>query len=93
VLFLNVANYEASQPSNIAPTIFAFTVCWAQFLYSPAFTTSADQLVLPVGIVTSLIKSDVFNWGALSRSRSSSRIMPRFPRFSDRDEIFGRDNE
>src|SRR3979411_2081730 len=30
-----------------------------------AFTTSADQLVLPVGIITSLIKGDVFNWGQI----------------------------
>jgi len=50
-------------PGLIAATIFAFTVSWAQFLYPLAFTTSADQLVLPVGVVTSLIKSDVFNWG------------------------------
>ena len=50
-------------PGLIAATIFAFTVSWAQFLYPLAFTTSADQLVLPVGIVTTLIKGDVFNWG------------------------------
>ena len=47
-------------PGLIAATIFAFTVSWAQFLYPLAFTTSADQLVLPVGIITSLIKGDVF---------------------------------
>jgi len=52
-------------PGLIAATIFAFTVSWAQFLYPLAFTTSADQLVLPVGIVTSLIKGDVFNWGQI----------------------------
>ena len=34
-------------------------------LYPLAFTTSADQLVLPVGIITSLIKGDVFNWGQI----------------------------
>ena len=39
-------------PGLIAATIFAFT-------------TSADQLVLPVGIVTTLIKGDVFNWGQI----------------------------
>jgi multiple sugar transport system permease protein len=50
-------------PGLVAATIFAFTVSWAQFLYPLAFTTSADQLVLPVGIITSLIKGDVFNWG------------------------------
>ncbi len=52
-------------PGIIAATIFAFTVSWAQFLYPLAFTTSADQLVLPVGIITTLIKGDVFNWGQI----------------------------
>jgi len=52
-------------PGLIAATIFAFTVSWAQFLYPLAFTTSADQLVLPVGIITSLIEGDVFNWGQI----------------------------
>jgi multiple sugar transport system permease protein len=52
-------------PGIIAATIFAFTVSWAQFLYPLAFTTSIDQLVLPVGIVTSLVKADVYNWGQI----------------------------
>jgi multiple sugar transport system permease protein len=52
-------------PGIIAATIFSFTVSWAQFLYPLAFTTSTDQLVLPVGIVTTLIKGDVFNWGQI----------------------------
>jgi multiple sugar transport system permease protein len=52
-------------PGIIAAAIFSFTVSWAQFLYPLAFTTSADQLVLPVGITTTLIKGDVFNWGQI----------------------------
>jgi len=52
-------------PGLIAATIFAFTVSWAQFLYPLAFTTSVDQLVLPVGIITSLIKADIYNWGQI----------------------------
>ncbi len=52
-------------PGIIAATIFAFTVSWAQFLYPLAFTTSTSQLVLPVGIITTLIKGDVFNWGQI----------------------------
>ena len=52
-------------PGIIAATIFAFTVSWAQFLYPLAFTTSTTQLVLPVGIITTLIKGDVFNWGQI----------------------------
>jgi multiple sugar transport system permease protein len=52
-------------PGIIAATIFTFTVSWAQFLYPLAFTTSTTELVLPVGIVTTLIKGDVFNWGQI----------------------------
>jgi multiple sugar transport system permease protein len=52
-------------PGIIAAMIFAFTVSWAQFLYPLAFTTSVDQLVLPVGIITSLVKADVYNWGQI----------------------------
>jgi multiple sugar transport system permease protein len=52
-------------PGIIAATIFAFTVSWAQFLYPMVFTTSADQLVLPAGIITTLVKGDVFNWGQI----------------------------
>jgi multiple sugar transport system permease protein len=54
-----------AMPGLIAATIFSFTVSWAQFLYPRAFTTSSDQLVMSVGIVTSLIKGDVFNWGQI----------------------------
>jgi multiple sugar transport system permease protein len=52
-------------PGLIAATIFAFTVSWAQFLYPLAFITSADQLPLPVGIITTLVRGDVFTWGQI----------------------------
>ena len=52
-------------PGLIAATIFAFTVSWAQFLYPLVFTTSTDQLVLPAGIITTLVKGDVFSWGQI----------------------------
>src|SRR5437879_2646551 len=52
-------------PGIIAAMIFTFTVSWANFLYPLAFTTSADQLVLPVGIVTTLIRCDVYAWGQI----------------------------
>src|ERR1700746_1355918 len=52
-------------PGIIAATIFAFTVSWAAFVYPIAFLFSADQQVLTVGTVTSLIKADVYKWGML----------------------------
>ena len=52
-------------PGIIAATIFAFTVSWAQFLYPLAFTTSAEQMLLPTGIYSTLIKGDVYAWGQI----------------------------
>src|SRR6266576_2984409 len=63
--FLTKIFIPVALPGIIAATIFTFTVSWANFLYPLAFTTSADQLVLPVGIVTTLIKGDVYNWGQI----------------------------
>ena len=52
-------------PGIIAATIFAFTVSWAQSQSPLVLTTSIDQLVLPVGIIPTLIKGDVFAWGQI----------------------------
>ncbi len=63
-------------PGIIAATIFAFTVSWSQFLYPLAFTTSTSELVLPVGIITTLIKGDVFNWGQIMTGALLSAAPP-----------------
>jgi len=54
-----------AMPGIIAAMIFAFTVSWAAFVYPMTFLYSADQQVLTVGTVTSLIKADVYKWGML----------------------------
>jgi multiple sugar transport system permease protein len=52
-------------PGLIAATIFAFTVCWAAFVYPMAFIYSSDQMVLTAGTVTTLVKGDVYQWGMI----------------------------
>src|SRR5262249_2206193 len=52
-------------PGLIAATIFAFTVCWAEFVYPMAFIYSSNQLVLTAGTITTLLKSDVYPWGLI----------------------------
>jgi multiple sugar transport system permease protein len=52
-------------PGLIAATIFAFTVCWAAFVYPMAFIFSSDQQVLTAGTVTTLVKGDVYQWGMI----------------------------
>ena len=53
-----------------------FTVSWANFLYGLAFTTSVDQLTLPVGIVTTLIKGDVYAWGQIMTGALLGAVPP-----------------
>ena len=52
-------------PGIIAATIFAFTVSWGQFLYPMAYLYTSNQMVLTVGIITELIRGDVFQWGKI----------------------------
>jgi multiple sugar transport system permease protein len=54
-----------AMPGIIAATIFAFTVSWGQFIYPLAYLYSSDQMVLTVGIVSDLIRGDVFEWGKI----------------------------
>ncbi len=54
-----------AMPGIIAATIFAFTVGWGTFLYPMAYLYSSDQMVLTVGIISDLIRADVFQWGKI----------------------------
>lgn len=65
-----------AMPGIIAATIFAFTVSWGQFLYPLAFLFSSDQMVLTVGIVTELIRGDVFQWGKIMAGSLIAALPP-----------------
>ncbi|GAC1340717.1 MAG: ABC transporter permease subunit [Acetobacteraceae bacterium] len=54
-----------AMPGIIAATIFAFTVAWGAFLYPLAYLYTSEQMVLTVGIVSDLIRGDVFQWGKI----------------------------
>jgi multiple sugar transport system permease protein len=63
-------------PGIIAAMIFAFTVSWAAFVYPMTFLYSADQQVLTVGTVTSLIRADVYKWGMLMAGALTAAAPP-----------------
>ncbi len=54
-----------AMPGLIAATIFAFTVAWGNFIYPLAYLYTSNQMVLTVGIVSDLIRGDVFEWGKI----------------------------
>lgn len=54
-----------AMPGIIAATIFAFTISWGSFLYPLAYLYTSNQMVLTVGIISDLIRGDVFQWGKI----------------------------
>ena len=54
-----------AMPGIIAATIFAFTVAWGAFLYPLAYLYTSSEMVLTVGIISDLIRGDVFQWGKI----------------------------
>ena len=54
-----------AMPGIIAATIFAFTISWGDFLYPLAYLYTAGQMTLTVGIISDLIRGDVFEWGKI----------------------------
>jgi len=52
-------------PGILSAGIFAFTLSWNEFIYALVFLSSPQQKTVPVGVVSELIRGDVFFWGAL----------------------------
>jgi multiple sugar transport system permease protein len=52
-------------PGLVAATLFAFTLSWASFLYPMALVFTSNEQVLTAGVVSTLIRGDVYYWGGL----------------------------
>ena len=65
-----------AMPWIIAATIFAFTVSWGAFLYPLAYLYTSNQMVLTVGIISDLIRGDVFQWGKIMAANLLASLPP-----------------
>ena len=65
-----------AMPGIIAATIFAFTISWGTFIYPLAYLYTSNQLVLTVGIVSDLIRGDVFEWGKIMAANVLASLPP-----------------
>jgi len=65
-----------AMPGIIAATIFAFTVSWGSFLYPLAYLYTSNQMVLTVGIISDLIRGDVFEWGRIMAANLLASLPP-----------------
>jgi multiple sugar transport system permease protein len=52
-------------PGILSAGIFAFTLSWNEFIYALVFLSSTNIKTIPVGVVSELIRGDVFFWGPL----------------------------
>jgi multiple sugar transport system permease protein len=52
-------------PGVLSAGIFCFTLAWNEFLYALVFMGSGNMKTVPVGVVTDLIRADVYFWGSL----------------------------
>jgi multiple sugar transport system permease protein len=52
-------------PGLVAATLFAFTLSWASFLYPMALVFTSNEQLLTAGVVSTLIRGDVYYWGGL----------------------------
>lgn len=52
-------------PGVVCAILFAFTLCWNEFLYSLVFIQDELHKTLSVGVVTELIRGDIYFWGSL----------------------------
>ncbi len=63
VLFRIVA--PLSVPGIVCAALFAFSLAWNDLLYSLVFISPAEKKTLTVGIITELIRGDIYFWGSL----------------------------
>lgn len=65
-----------AMPGLIAAAIFAFTIAWGNFIYPLAYLYTSKQMVLTVGVVSDLIRGDVFEWGKIMAANVLASIPP-----------------
>ena len=52
-------------PGLISAGIFAFTLSWNEFIYALTFISNSENKTVPVGVLTELVRGDIYEWGAL----------------------------
>ena len=52
-------------PGILSAGIFCFTLSWNEFLYALAFISTTSSKTVPIGLVTELVRGDVYHWGPL----------------------------
>ena len=57
--------FPVAVPGILSAAIFAFTLSWNEFLYALVFLASPERKTVSVGVVSELIRGDIYFWGQL----------------------------
>ena len=57
--------FPVAVPGILSAGIFAFTLSWNEFLYALVFLASPERKTVSVGVVSELIRGDIYFWGQL----------------------------
>jgi multiple sugar transport system permease protein len=57
--------FPIATPGILSAGIFAFTLSWNEFIYALVFLSSPEKKTVPVGVVSELIRGDIYFWGQL----------------------------
>lgn len=52
-------------PGILSAGIFCFTLSWNEYIYALAFISTTAKKTVPIGLVTELVRGDVYHWGPL----------------------------
>ena len=52
-------------PGVLSAGIFCFTLSWNEYLYALVFISSTAKKTVAIGLVTELVRGDVYSWGSL----------------------------
>ncbi len=52
-------------PGILSAGIFCFTLSWNEYIYALAFISDTSSKTVPIGLVTELVRGDVYHWGPL----------------------------
>lgn len=53
-------------PGLISAGIFAFTLSWNEFIYALTFISSSENKTVPVGVLTELVRGDIYEWALMA---------------------------
>jgi len=54
-----------SVPGILTIVIFAFTLVMQDYVYALTFVSASDEKMVTLGVVSDLVRGDVFAWGSL----------------------------